>query len=137
MQYPSIPLKVQNDIERLKSWEGVSTPHELALYMARILSVDATNILELQEVVYSDVQPTGTDSKKIWVKTDPPQAVGLPTSEGYKMLYEYPANIPFLWIEGVATLPSYIRILTTEELTDYSLTNPANNLSKWVIYSTQ
>lgn len=134
MAYPNLPLSLQNDVEQGKSWEGNSTPHDLAQYMARVLSVDPNLLLALQEVVYSDVQPTGEDSKRIWIKTSAPAGIGIPTSFGYKVIYEYPANVPFLWVSEDA-LPTYVRRLTNGELANYSLTDPIIATAYWVIYA--
>jgi hypothetical protein len=135
MKVPLLPLSIQNDIERQRSWEGISTPHDLALYMGRVLSVDPTKILSLQEIVYSDVEPVGVDRKKIWIKTDHPVGFGIPTGDGYKMIYQYPPNTPFIWTQGMSDLPQYLRALTDGEMSDYSLAAPKNESVKWVIYS--
>lgn len=42
--YPVLPLVIQNDAEKQRSWEGIQTPQDLAYYMARVLSVDQRNI---------------------------------------------------------------------------------------------
>lgn len=133
--YPMLPLAVQNDIEQLRSWEGLATPHDLALYNARVLGVDPNELLALQEIIYSDLEPAGEDDrKKLWIKTDSPAGIGIPTGDGYKVIYEYQPNIPLLWVLGENDLPSYMRLLTTQELEDYGLTKPAKNKYFWVIF---
>lgn len=135
MAYPALPVSVQNDIEKQRSWEGISTPHDLAMYMSRVLFVNPAQILSLQEIVYSDVAPVGSDAKKIWIKTDHPIAIGIPTGDGYKLIHQYPPNTPILWTQGMDTLPQYMRVLSSGELSDYSLTAPTKDTVKWVIYS--
>jgi len=131
MSYPTLPLVVQRDIEQQKTWEGISTPYELALWLAKIMSIDPTRILQLNEIIHSDVQPVGSDASKIWIKTDEPLGVGLPTGGGYRMIYQYPPNTPFLYI---GTIPTYTRELSLAEMQDYSLTAPTSANATWVIY---
>jgi hypothetical protein len=127
-----LPIVAANDIEKNRSWEGISTPHDLAMYMSRVLAVDPSAVERIQEVVYSDVQPTGEDSSKIWIKTSYPAAIGLPVGGEYEVIYQYGPNVPILWI--TAAVPSYMRKLNSTELTDYGLTDPPNGVAKWVIF---
>lgn len=133
MSSPVIPLRVASKIERSASWEGISTPYDLALYMQRTLSVDGSKIAELQEIIYSDLQPTGDDQKKIWVKTSEPIGLGLPAGDTYKIIYQYPPDVPILWMKSEATLPSYMRALTETEMDNCNLTAPKKGL--WAIFT--
>jgi len=135
MNLPAIPLLVAKNIEQQKSWEGISTPYDLALYFAKILSVDPSKILQLQEVIYSDVQPTGDDAKKLWVKTDEPVGFGIPTGEGYSVVYRYPPNTPILWTVAIEDLPAYMRKMTSGEIGDYKLVAPDADKATWVIFN--
>jgi len=129
---PTLPLKVQKGIEPQESWEGYSTPTDLARYMAQVLSVDPNQLLQFEEVIFSDSQPSGEKSKKLWIKTDAPVAIGIPYSGGYNLIYQYPANIPFLWVKG-NSFPSFLRKLTNAELNDYNLEDPEVNTAFWLI----
>jgi hypothetical protein len=131
MKYPALPLVVQRNIEQQKSWEGISTPFELAQYLARIMSIDPNELLQLNEIVYSDVEPVGDEARKIWVKTDEPFGIGVPVGNAYRMIYQYPPNVPFLFI---GEMPTYARELTTDEMSIYSLTKPTSTTAHWIIY---
>lgn len=132
---PLLPLKYQNDIEQLRSWEGISTPADLLKLAAARLSVDVNSLLRFEEVVYTDVEPTGESRKKIWIKTDDPVAVGIPSGEKYTMIYQYPVNVPFIWMFKSLgnVIPSYSRVLTATELTDLNLTAPKETAGKYII----
>ncbi len=135
MSIPIIPIRVAKDVEPMRSWEGISTPHDLALYMARILSIDGSKIMQLQEVVYSDLEPTGEDRKRLWVKTSEPVGYGIPTGDNYTVIYKYPAGVPILWVNSLSPAPSYMRKLTDLELGNYSLTDPVDRDFYWVIFN--
>lgn len=130
---PSLPLRVQKGIEHLKSWEGYSTPYDLIKLAAQLLSVDPNQLLQFEEIVYTDVQPEGLNAKKIWVKTDAPVGLGVPTGDGYAMIYPFPQNIPFLWVKGESNIPSYARKLNNNELENYGLTKPDADHATWII----
>ena len=131
-----LPLVAQKGIERGSSWEGISTPNDLANFIARVLAVDPTAAIELQEVIYSDVKPVIENSKKIWIKTSEPSGIGVPIGGAeYRMFYEYPEGVPILWVKGIATIPKYMRQLTEKELEDYSLTKPKIASAAWVIFN--
>lgn len=134
MAYPLLPLSVANDKERQRSWEGISTPHDIALYIARMLAVDPNKLLQLNEITYSDLEPTGDDAKKIWIKTEEPIGIGIPVGGQYSIIYKYPPHTPILWTQGMGNLPSYMRELSSIEMEDYSLTEPASNKVAWVIF---
>lgn len=134
MSDPIVPIRVSREIERLRSWEGISTPYDLALFMGRVLSIDVTKLTQFQEIVYSDLEPTGADRKKLWIKTNEPIGLGIPTGDLYSMFYKYPPNIPILWVLGEGQLPSYMTRITDEQLTNLSLTKPSNNSFFWVIF---
>lgn len=121
---PLMPLVVAKDIEPLRSWEGFDTPHDLALYLARMFAVDSSQITRLQEFVVNSVEPVGVDREKIWIKSEGVPAIGLPIGGTYQMIYKYPPNIPLLWTGG--DLPPYLRKLSDNELTNYGLANPDN-----------
>jgi hypothetical protein len=133
---PLLPLVVQKGIERGSSWEGISTPNDIANFIARTLAVDPSAATDLQEAIYSDVKPTRENAKKIWIKTSVPTAIGLPIGGSeYSMIYEYPEGVPFLWVKGIAAIPSYMRRLTDSELDEYSLTKPKIATAAWVIFN--
>ena len=135
MSDPIVPIRVSRDIEQLRSWEGISTPYDLALFMGRVLSIDATKLTQLQEIIYSDLEPTGLDRKKLWIKTNEPIGFGIPTGDLYSMIYKYPVNIPMLWTLGGNGLPSYMTKLTDEQLTKFSLAKPTDSNYFWVIFN--
>lgn len=130
---PFLPILVQSDIEQQQSWEGISIPNDLARYMARVLAVDPNSILSFDEVIYSNIQPSGDESKKIWIKTGEPYAIGIPTSDNYKMFYQQPVNVPYLFIGREGDIPDYSRVLTSSELEKYKLTAPDNKVANWII----
>lgn len=135
MKHPVLPLVVQSELEPLKSWEGISTPSDLARYMARVLSVDPNQLLQFEEIVFSDVQPTGDEASKIWFKTDEPIGIGIPSGDNdYNILYQYSPNVAYLWLNGSDRLPSYFRKITQSELEDYSLTDPTEKKAFWVVF---
>ncbi len=133
MSNQTIPIRVASQVERQSSWEGISTPYELAIWLSRILSIDASKIAETQEIIYSDLQPTGNDQNKIWIKTSEPIGLGLPTGDVYSIIYQYPPGIPLLWTKSASTVPQYMRELSETELTDYKLTAPDKGV--WVIFN--
>ena len=130
---PIIPLRVASLVEPQASWEGISTPHELAKWLSRILSVDATKLAETQEIVFGDLQPQGDDQNKIWVKTSEPVGFGLPVGDSYTIIYQYPPNVPLLWAGSDATIPSYLTTLSEDQITSFGLSTP--NKGTWVIFN--
>lgn len=130
-----LPVSLQSDLEKNRSWEGITTPHDLALYMSRVLFIDPSRILALNEIIYSDVTPTGLDAKKIWIKTDIPVGIGIPTGDGYSMLFQYPPDVPVLWTKGISEIPAYMRQITEAELLEMGITAPTNTDYAWVIYN--
>lgn len=130
---PFLPLLVQSDIEQQQSWEGISKPNDFARYLARVLAVDPNILSSFDEITYSNIQPSGEEENSIWMKTEEPYAIGIPSSDGYKMFYQYPVNIPYLFIGRVEKIPDFARALTTSELTAYHLTAPSSNTASWVI----
>jgi len=134
MIYPQLPLCVQNDIEQKRSWEGIATPHDMAKYIAAVLALDPTKLALLYELVYSDIQPTGSDSKKLWIKTEEPVGFGIPVGGSYVVLYQYPPNTPFLWVKGEETIPAYCRVLSNGEIAKYGLNPPDLATIKWIMF---
>ena len=132
---PFLPLLVQSDIEQQQSWEGISKPNDLIRYAARVLAVDPNALSAFDEITYSNLQPTGIEANNIWIKTGEPYAIGIPSSDGYKMIYQQPVNIPYLFIGRIEKIPDYARALTESELTAYKLTAPAEKVANWIIVS--
>lgn len=128
-----LPLRVAEDIEVQQSWNGISTPNELAKYFSRVLAVDPSSIVGLQETVYSSVRPQGEDANKLWIKTTEPVGIGIPVGGSYRMIFEEPVNTPYLFIGDIENIPSYARRLTDTERSDYALGNPAETKASWVI----
>jgi len=129
---PILPLIASKDIEALKSWEGIETPGDLVSLMARKLSVDPNQLEQFTEIEFSDVQPP-SNSTKLWIKTDPPVAFGIPSGGSYVLIYQYPPNVPILYT-NLATKPAYLRLLTTTELASYNLVAPdTGSNAAWVI----
>jgi hypothetical protein len=133
MSNPIIPLRVASDIEQQRSWEGISTPIDLAYFMARMLSLDVSALVALNEAVYSNIEPVGTDRKKIWIKTDEPISIGIPTGDSYTLIYRYSPHTPILWTQGISVIPSYMRKLTETEMTEMGLA-ATNSKYAWVIF---
>lgn len=120
---PILPLKVAKDIEPEKTWENMHSPDDLLNYMAIRLGVDISQLDTINEIIYSSIEPVGSDRRKLWLKTEGVPAIGIPFDNQYKMIWQYPPNVPLLWvIQGV--LPAGMRRLTVSELTRYGLTNP-------------
>jgi len=129
---PVLPLIASKDIEALRSWEGIETPNDLVRLMAARLSVDPNQLEQFSEIVYTDVQPP-SGSTKIWIKTDSPIAIGVPSGGTYHLIYQYPPNVPFLHVK-IDNLPTYLRKLSETELDRYNLTAPdADSNAAWVI----
>ena len=126
-----IPLKVAKDIERERSWEGIHSPKDLALYLTQILFVDAEKVLALKEITFSQEEPTGDDRGKIWIKLTEPIGIGLPIAGDYSMIHQYPKNVPMLY-SGV--IPDYMRKLSGDELEDFGLQDPPKDGTNWVIF---
>lgn len=128
-----LPLKVAKDIEPLRTWENILTPYDVAVYVARICGVDISQISSLSEIIFSSIEPVGADRKKIFINTSGVPSIGIPIGGQYQMIYQYPPNVPFLWTTG--NIPSYIRELTEDEMTRYSIAIPVDSTAKWVIFN--
>lgn len=129
---PILPLVASKDVEGLRSWEGMETPSDLVRLMASRLSVDPNQLEQFNEVVYTDVQPPSNTSK-IWIKTSQPIGIGIPSGGTYHILYQYPPNVPFLYVHA-DDIPQYLRELTASELDKYNLTAPdEGSNASWVI----
>lgn len=131
----NIPLRVANPIERLQSWEGIASPYELAALLCKVLSVDASSLSALQEIVYGNIEPEGEEASKIWIKTNEPVGIGIPSTDGYKMIYQVPAGIPFLFLGKESNIPSYYRTLTEAEMENCGLSETDGNDAFWVIFN--
>lgn len=133
MPLPLLPLRVQADIEQQKSWEGISTPQDLAQYLSRVLSVDPNSLANIAEITFSSLEPTEGERGKIWIKTSEPVAIGIPVGGAYRMIYEQPPGVPYLVIGDENKIPSYARKLTASELTSYNLQAPDPGVANWSI----
>ena len=129
----NLPIRAASPIERLQSWEGINSPYELALLLCKVLSVDGDKVS--QEIVYSNIEPEGNDAAKIWIKTNEPVGIGIPSSDGYKMIYQVSANTPFLWIGKESSIPSYYRKLTDGEITKCGLNDTDGENAFWLIFT--
>lgn len=129
----TLPLKAIRDIEPYKSWSEVKTPNDLILYIVANFVVDPSALSAFQQFIYSSSQPTGIDAGKPWVKTDSPPGFGVPIGENYILLTQYPPDVPLIWTKDTA-LPSYLRKLTEDEMTDYALATPTRGY--YFIYET-
>ncbi len=131
-----VPIRVANDIEKLRTWEGISSPFDLATYMAKVLSVDLNALVGLTEVIYSNVEPQGLERKKLWVKTDEPVALCIPTGDEYTFIYRYPPDTPIIWTKGKSNIPPYMRRLVESEISDMGLTAiDSDKPYAWVIFN--
>jgi len=130
-----IPFQVAKTAEQQQSWEGISTPYDLAIFLSRIMSVDMSKASALQEIIYSNLEPDGDDASKIWIKTDAPVGIGIPTSDGYHIIYQTPPNIPFLFLGKDADIPPYFRKLTSTEITQCGLTDTDEQNAFWLIFT--
>jgi hypothetical protein len=129
---PHIPLSIQNDIEQTQSWEGFATPHDFALYCARVLSIDPDKLEFIRGAEASNLPPT--DKSKVWIKTDIPYGIGIPVGgTEYKMIYQWPQSTAFLWMGNSNTLPTELRRLSTDELEDLKLEAPNATIASWVV----
>lgn len=125
-QIPVLPLVSANNVEALKSWEDIKNPQDLINYCKRMLGVDPNQLLQFEEVVSSPIepQPTSSNKKKLWLKTEGAPAVGVLIGNSYKLIYNYPPNVPLLWTQSENDFPDYLSKLNSDELTAYGLTNP-------------
>lgn len=121
-----LPLVVAKDVEPKNDFTGIETPYLLALYIASLLGVDSAQLNAFQELYYGSDQPTGDDTGKVWIKQDSPPGIGIRVGTTYQFLYQYPPNIPLLWTVASDQLPSYMRRLTDDEMTQYNLPVPVN-----------
>lgn len=126
-RYPLLPLLAANDIEPLKSWEDVTSPHDLVLYLIRMAAVDPNQLLQFTEIVVGPDQPSGADRNKLWLKNTDPFAVGIFNGNTYKLIYEYPPNVPLIWTKARSEFPSYLTELNDGQLTSYGLTKPPSD----------
>jgi hypothetical protein len=128
-----IPIKRVKGIEAQATFDGISTPNDLANLMTRLLAVDDAGFVSLQEIVVSPNEPTGEEKKKLWIKSSNPPAIGLPIGGVYRMLYQYPPGVPFLWIDGEENLPTYMNKLTKSEMLSYGLPFPTSETIFYVV----
>ncbi len=127
-QIPVLPLVSANNVEPLKSWEDIRNPQDLINYCKRMLGVDPNQLLQFEEIVVSPLQPQSNEEnrKQIWIKSEGAPAVGILIGTGYRLIYEYPPNVPLLWTKSLSSFPPYLSVLNGDELTAYGLTNPAD-----------
>jgi len=77
-----LPLVVANVIELKRAWEEIArTPESLGKWLIKMLAVDSTKISALNEIVLSEEQPTGENSRKIWVAVGPPPFIAIPSGD--------------------------------------------------------
>ena len=129
----TLPLLVAKNVEAQRTFEGIATPLDLAVFLSRILVVDSKAVNQLSEVYIGSTEPTGADRKPIWINTGFLYSIALLMGNQYKHIYPYPVNTPFIWAIGEDELPSFARKLTVSELTDYSLVAPVNTDYFYVI----
>ncbi len=127
-----LKLQVAKDIEPLRSWEEVKTPYDLAVYISRVTGIDISNISALSEIAVSSLQPTGLESNKLWIKSEGMPGIGLPIGGSYQMIYQYPPNIPLLWINTDDALPREMYKISASDLEEYGLAAPTKGY--WVIF---
>lgn len=128
-----IPIKRVKGIEAQATFDGVSTPNDLANMLTRLLAVDDEGFLSLKEIIVSPNEPTGEEKKKLWIKSSNPPGIGLPIGGIYKMIYQYPVGIPFLWVDGLENLPGYMDIIEWQTLDSYGLKRPTTPSAFYVI----
>jgi hypothetical protein len=129
----TLPLIVARDIEPQRTFEGIGTPIDLALFLSRILAVDSRSVERLNEVYVGSTEPTGEDRKPIWINTSFLYSIALLIGNQYRHIYPYPVNTPFIWTKGESELPSFAVKLSSSELIDYSLTAPVDPTYFYVI----
>lgn len=134
---PALALQIANDIEPLRSWENITSPADFVQYIARTLTVDPNQIIKLQEVVFNSIEPSGSDRGKLWIKTDNPIGIGIPSGPSYLVIYKYPPDIPLLWTKGRDALPNFMEELTEGQMADMGLTVPPNTSYFYVIFREQ
>ena len=125
------PLSIAKDVEQQRSWEGISTPYDLLIYFSKFASVDIGSLQSLDEVEVSSIEPE--NKTKIWIKTGNPVAIGVPIGSSYKMFYQYPPNVPFLWIGDTDSVPSYLTLVSDSDLEDYEITKPNKSKANYVV----
>lgn len=129
----TLPLIVAKDIEAQRTFEGIATPIDLAIFLSRILAVDSRSVERLSEVYTGSTEPTGADRKPIWINTSFLYSIALLIGNEYKHIYPYPTNTPFIWTLGENDLPSFAVKLSDPEVTSYGLTSPVNTDYFYVI----
>lgn len=133
-----LPLKAVNDIERLKSWEGINTPSDLIKFLIKHAVVDPSAITQLFDVVYSETEPANEEDRgKLWIKTSSPIGIGIPKTDGFTMLHQFPVDVPFLWLAKRGNVPYYLEKLTSSQLEKFGLTEPDQEGTYWVIYESE
>jgi hypothetical protein len=128
----TLPLIIAKDIEAQRTFEGISTPVDLAIFLARILAVDFRSVEQLQEIYIGSVEPGGPDRKPIWINTSTLYSIALLVGNSYRHIYPYPVNTPFIWTQS-GELPQFARRLSVGELAEFSLTAPTNEAYYYVI----
>lgn len=130
-----LTLQIAKDIEKSKSWEGLSTPYDLALYILRMAVIDPSGISSLDPISYSPLEPVGSDRSKLWIKTEGVPGIGIPIGGRYQMIYQYPPNVPFLWVDASNAAPAYLNRLSQSDLENYGLTDPVIDTAYYVIFN--
>ena len=132
--YPHLPLSIANEVEARRSWEDIcNSPQSLAIWIGRTFAVDASQILALTNIYIGADEPSGGNFGKLWLKNTNPPAIGIPYGKEYQLIYPYPMQIPILWTQGATTIPSYMRQLSGNELSQMGITEPTNDAYIWVI----
>lgn len=116
------PLKVVNPTETQQDWSIVMRELSmLADWIKRTFAVDVSGLVDNESIAVRTDEPKGIDSSKLWVKTSSPPGIGIPFSGGYRIIYEYTPNVPFIWTKGNDLLPSYLRKISDVEAGKFGL----------------
>ena len=130
-------LRVANPVEAQAGWDRVgTTPGEMALWMTRIFSIPISGAEDLEPFILSPNPPENLDNnKKVYFNTGPLPSISVPVNNGtsYATFYQYPPHVPMIWAGGDMNKPAFLRRLSPAELTQMSLTAPADASYYYVI----
>lgn len=134
----SLQLLVAKPPETDQSWDSGNagrSPFDLALFLQKILFVDAGEFAKLTGVIRQSGQPQPEDTNKLWIKTSEPIGVGV-YSGGWQVIYEFTPHAPMLWDTNKrGPLPLYMARMTSSQMSGAGLTEPTDERWAWVTFN--
>lgn len=122
-QFPTLPLVIAKPIESNQGFEELRTLSDLLLKCAQHLGVNPNQLLQFKEIQFESIDPT-TVASSVYINTTMPVKIGIKVGSSYQWFYQYPPNVPLLWTKEESEFPAWLSKLTSDELTQYGLTNP-------------